>query len=288
MVLISIVIGLVLEKYCDMGKVLSRFTWFPAYLRTCQPILAPCARLTPFLAVALAVLLPVIIIGLLYWMVCGWLFGVVGLLFNIIILIYCLGPATLHSQWQAYLNTKQTHDATTASAAMADLSSDLPEYTPDETTALPSLSQHLLLQAYCRLFAVLFWFTVFGWVGALVYRLIAQSRTATLDDPLDGIARASACIQAGLDWIPTRVFALILMLVGTFGPAFGVWCRHLISGLERSYAIIINTASAALSLPATSTHDDVLAGKETALLIERSLIVWVVAVALLTIGRLIG
>ena len=85
MVLISIVIGLALEKCCNIGRILYRFTWFSSYLRCCRPLLVPCTKITPFLAVTIAVLLPVIIVGLLYWALHGWIFGLVGFLIGLIV-----------------------------------------------------------------------------------------------------------------------------------------------------------------------------------------------------------
>lgn len=286
MVLISIVIALVLEKLVDLGRLLRRFGWFSAYLAVGRPLFAPCLKVTPMLAVVVAAILPILVFGLIYLLLHNWIFGLIGLLLNIAILIYCIGPVTLHSQWQAYVAAKQANDSAAIASAADALFSELPETNSEETTK--PIVGDLVLQAYLRIFAVLFWFTVLGWVGALGYRLIAQCRVASDEDnELSGFARAAACLQRILDWIPARVFALMLMVVGAFSPAFGVWIRHVIKGLDSSYALIVSTAMAALSPPATA-KDDILVGKEAALLIERSLIVWIVIVALLTIGRFIG
>lgn len=290
MVLISIVIALALEKFIDIGRILCRFTWFGRYVGCSRPLLTPCIKIHPMLAVAVAVLLPVIVVGLLYCLIQGWIFGLLGWLMSTAILIYCLGPATLYQQWQAYLAAKQAKDSTAMANVTTAWSADLPDNgaDPAQTSTASPIVRSLLLQAYCRLFAILFWFTVFGWMGALVYRLVAQCRVTepTEDVDLTGFSKASAWLQSVLDWIPSRVFALTLMVVGAFSPAFGIWIRHIISGLGSSYPLIVDTAIAALSSPATAT-DEALVGKEAALLIERSLIVWVVIVALLTIGHLI-
>ncbi|MCD6055821.1 MAG: hypothetical protein K0R12_783 [Gammaproteobacteria bacterium] len=288
MILISIVLGLFLEKCCDMGKILRRFNWFSAYLRICSSFLSRCAKITPFLSLLVAVLIPVLIIALIYYPLHHATFGLLGIVLNIFILVYCLGPQSFLSQWKAYQAAATNRDQT----AMAQLEGSLGinESNKSESASANAnrVAKGLLLQAYYRLFAVLIWFTIFGWAGALIYRLVAESAADHENSPsIGGFVEAAQWVQKVLDWVPVRLASLAFIVAGSFNPAFGVWMRSVLSGLEKNQTILVETGVAALSLK-EKEDEPAIVGKETVVLIERSLVIWVVVVALLTIGHLVG
>ena len=114
--------------------------------------------------IALALVVPLLVAGLLQVALDQPLWGFVGLLFDIVVLFWCWGPRDLDLDVAAILDAP---DATSRRAAAARL------YPPGIEPRLDgaSLVEAVFRNASRRWFGVLFWFCVLGPFGALLYRL---------------------------------------------------------------------------------------------------------------------
>src|SRR5689334_21915619 len=98
MAFIIILVALLIERFLDWSH-LRRWGWLPRYHSFLQSFRRPLpAELTLFLFIAI----PLLIVGLLDVLLSGWFFGFIKLVFGILVLVYCLGPANLWGQ--AYLS----------------------------------------------------------------------------------------------------------------------------------------------------------------------------------------
>ena len=165
--------------------------------------------------IALALLPPLLVAGLLQWALDAPWLGIVGLAFGIGVLFWCWGPRDLDLDVDAVVDAP---DAAARAAAVARLS----PHGSDTPTVLAAVFH----AARRRWFGVLFWFLVLGATGALLYRLAAL---AAEDDasllPADNAAGAKRLL-AWLDWPVSQLMALFMALVGDYDTVYTAWKQH--------------------------------------------------------------
>jgi AmpE protein len=162
-------------------------------------------------------LLPVLVpVAILQWLLDGPVFGLVGLLFDIIVLVYAWGPRDLDVDVEAIIDAP---DAQARRAAMARLGLG-----PDAAIDGPVLVEAVFRNALRRWFGVLFWFLLLGPVGALLYRLVALSSEGDYAGALPHDTRLGArTLHAILDWPVAQLMTLAMALVGNFDTVFTAW-----------------------------------------------------------------
>jgi len=140
----------------------------------------------------------------------------------------------------------------------------------------------LLLQTYQHIFSVLFWYCLFGPVGLVLY--ISVNALAQTAGNSGSLQEYFSKTQGVLDWVPVRLLGLSFALVGSFSVVFKLWISKLFDGIADPKALLIEWGQAALKVE--STGADSL--ESTIRLIDRSLLVWLVAILLLSISVFIG
>src|SRR3990167_3752574 len=139
-------------------------------------------HLSPYLILLFSAIPWLILVALIHWMIQGWLYGFLKLLFDIIILLYCFGPRNL---WADAFLCIQAFTQTDA------------------------------------VFADLIWFTILGPVGAVLYRVIALTSVDSLRDKVaPDLSQSAFLVAMILDWIPVRLFTFLFALGGAFVQVF--------------------------------------------------------------------
>ncbi len=289
MTLIAILAGLLLERMLEHVQHLRRYeryhdyvVWMREHLRgeRWQGRLGVLALLTPLLLVT----------AWLQTGLDGALFGLLGLVFAITVLVFCLGPCDLGlelTEYRAALTADNDELATRLARAL------LGTEPPDDMDAQARAVTHAVLtQANGRIFGVLFWFAMLGPFGAVLYRAVAElCRLLVLTH--DDYAWAARRLGKILDWPPARLTAFGYALSGDFEAAVLRW-RNLHAdaahwGLSAD-DILIATGTGALDLDADSrdnfTWDQVLQSAMS--LVWRTLVMWVFVIALLTLAGWAG
>ena len=187
-------------------------------------------------------LLPVIATALVLYIFGGWFFGLVGLVINVVVLLYACGRGDYLAQMQAY-RFSMTH---LDKQAVFDAADQYYSVKGDDLASVHNqVRQKISYQAYDRWFAVAFWFLILGAPGALLYRICHIVSAASSDaeeafsseasenfasDPADDLTGDSAAsyrycssyandtntILGFMDWLPARLWALIIGLCGDF------------------------------------------------------------------------
>ena len=138
----------------------------------------------------------------------------------------------------------------------------------------------LLTKVYQALYGMIFWFTLFGPVGLVLYYVTKffntyfQQHQSSEAKELGFYAQR---ILAILDWIPMRLFTLSFALVGHFSNVFKVWAKSLLDGFDLEMSLITHCGQAVVN-----TLEDAIS------LLNRVLVVWLVVIALVTIGLVLG
>jgi membrane protein required for beta-lactamase induction len=135
-------------------------------------------------------------------------------------------------------------------------------------------------KVYRDLFAMLFWFTVFGPVGLTLYYLVYYFNQYFHDNPSSESKELyvySQKVLAVMDWVPERLFTFCFALVGHFGNVFKIWIKSMLGGLDPQLQLVSQCGQAVVK-----TTEDAVS------LLNRVLIVWLVVIALVTIGLILG
>src|SRR3990167_4063793 len=150
MTFLVIFIALLVERFFDWSNI-RRWNWLTAYAHV---ISQRFSQLPSFVILLIVILPGIIVVGLVEYFLRGWLYGFLDFLYQLCFFIYCLGPQNL---WADTLHSS-SHDHNATSETDASLS-----LTEQSTN-------NIFVAANQRLFAVLFWYFIFGPIGAFLYR----------------------------------------------------------------------------------------------------------------------
>lgn len=215
-------------------------------------------------------------------------FDIAWFVFAVIVLVYTLGPREVEADIDGILRASDTLRRDEAVVRLQHDEEPLPWFAP-------ALVEAAFYAALRRRFGVLFWFFVFGPVGAFGYRLAQWlGRQASL--ALDGDTRTAARRLAdALDWIPAHLMVFAMALVSDFDAVVGAWKHwHRQSGsprsrLEPDFLGAVARAGVDADVEAGDGYvqdvSDPLAELEDARrVIRRVLVVWLAVVAVIVLG----
>jgi len=225
MSLITILIALFLERFAGTLDDMRQFRWLGSYARWMREFLEGMGVSDGTVQFVITILPPLVLLALVALTVHGVVLGLLDIILGVFILLLCLGPRDLNDQVDAYVEAGAMKDEERQKRHAQDLlgNEEVPEAPQERTRAVVKA---IFSEANERLFAVLFWFAVLGPLGALIYRMGGLLKAPSEDQPVAFMA-AAARLQALMDWIPARLFALGYGLVGSFDAAFAVLARSL-------------------------------------------------------------
>ncbi|CAN7240756.1 hypothetical protein LJR168_003354 [Pseudoxanthomonas sp. LjRoot168] len=211
--LVAVVLALVLGHVAPtLVASLRRYAWYDAWLHWLGESAGGAWQARHGIALALVPVL--LVVALLQWLLDGPVYGLVGLVFDIAVLVYAWGPRDLDVDVEAVIDA---HDAPSRRAAIARLG------LTGETAALdgPALVEAVFANALRRWFGVLFWFLLLGPVGAMLYRLAVHSRASEALPEQN--RRGTQVLTTALEWPVAQLMTLAMALVGNFDTVFTAW-----------------------------------------------------------------
>ncbi len=259
MKLIALLIGLLIERLATHLFHLRELRWLDRVIDSGCALserLGGAPAILPVVLLAILLMLPVLAVVVLLG---DTLFGFPYLLLAIVVLFFSLGPKDIGEEVDDYCSAVEADDEERVrQTAKALLERDVPE---DPWERIENVEQAVFVQANNRLFAVVFWFVVFGPAGAWAYRVTDLLRRRAVFNAVrvadDGgqaarIAAASSQLHSWLAWFPARITALGYALAGSFDGGLSAWrgaaqSSQLTSG-ERSEQLLGRVGVAALAL----------------------------------------
>lgn len=284
MTLISILLGLALEYFAGSLDRFRKFDWFDTYFNWLE---TNCQRFPLWDGaggVVLTLALPVLLLLLIAYIL-GKLSIIFPLILAIIVFIYSLGPNlnTLLSNYTQALEGNIEEDIALIETSL-DLKTEAGGYNSTITVS------GLLLRSHEHIFGVIFWFIILGMSGALIYCL-----TIVLKRKFDGVhggySMAVDDLHNILMWPSARLLAVGFALSGSLVDTLEAWRRIPGDSLRNSPEVIVETGLGALQYAENLENNDDDAKsqyiqwvKEVQALINRSLIIWLTVLGIMTIG----
>ncbi len=269
--------ALVIERFFDWSH-LRNWSWFIA----CQRMAG--SKLTGKSAdvvLAGAILPVVLVVAFLQYVLEDTLYGVGGLVFELAVFLYCLGPQNLWADTFACLNALVQGDAALAAEKLKS-SFGLSDMSFAQSVHRQFLDS-LFSQANQRVFAVVFWFFVLGPVGAVLYRLVSISASSSLKEAaVPDMTKDARKVEAVMDWVPVRCLTFMFALGGNFANVFVAWKRNVGAGLSSNQSMLMDCGLAALNYTeADQLPTDGSVERNTISLLDRSFLISLAAILVL-------
>jgi membrane protein required for beta-lactamase induction len=223
------------------------------------------------------------------------LFGLLWLAASVAILLYCLGPNDLDALVNRYIEAVDSGEESDIRASATALIKDEPP--TSEPARSQAVAEGVLYQANQNLFSVLFWFIILGPIGAMGYRIATWLPTMEQAKTDPDFHLNSKQLVVILDWIPARITAFCYAIAGSFEDALYGWRSYHENRFsefdDSNSGTLIATGGGAMRLSTliNEAHEGVQSfsflAKSAKALVWRSLVVYLVLVALLTFSGLV-
>ncbi len=283
MALICILFGIIFERVSDTLENLRNFDWYDRYSQWLLDALPLNSSEHPKITLLLMLLPLLLATGVLQFWFADSLLGLIELLFGIVVFAYCLGPVDINRQVDRYLAAREQGDEDAARDQASQIMQQEAPHDPDQQTL--GVMRAVLHESNDRFFAVIFWFVLLGPLGALLYRLTSHTMRTTQQPSL---AMAATQLHAILAWAPAHLVAIGYALTGDYEGAkqeYSSKARH--DDLrEANYLTLITAGQGALKV--CSPGEETACVRSARGLVLRTLVVWLAAVAILTLTGLIA
>lgn len=237
--------------------------------------------------VALLLLPPVVAVWLLQSWITGWFGGLGGMVLSLVMMVFAFSDEHSDQLVEVFVTAWRSGDREGARRATATLNGVVVLQVPDER--LPETAvRGLFCHSHERVFGVIFWLVLLGPVGAFAYHLIVLARRFAgrqtgsergFGDAIEGLAWL-------VGWLPSHATAGAFALAGSFIHCLEGWreARRL-PEKDSNAQLLAATGLGALGLGSNNSVRDLLDQTlhDARSLIRRAIMVWLVAIALLTL-----
>lgn len=276
MTFIVLLIALLVERFFDWSH-LRHWFWYPSFERLIMKRLPN----VPSYGILAAAIIPLILILMLFThLLNGALYGFPMLVFQVFVLLYCFGPQNLWADAFASINALVQSDAQIASDKLKATFGISPS--GDKQTLHRQLIDQIFIQSNRRVFAVVFWYSLLGLGGALLYRLVSLSATPQnmAEDNLPELRQSGCIVESVLDWIPARLFTFLFALGGHFSKVLMCWPKKAVLGLSGNESLLGECGAAALGDDQGLLPDDGSMERNALSLLDRVFIIVLVLAAI--------
>lgn len=306
---ISVLFALLLEQARPLSRGNPVHRSLRAWVRWCTRNFDAGKSFHGWLAWGCSVGGPTLVVMAIYWLLDSLLGWPVALAWNIVVLYGTLGFRQFSFHFTRIRDALADGDEQTARKLMANWQQiDTSELPRDEIVR--HVIEHSVLSAHRHVFGVLFWFSLLaifgvGPAGAVLYRLsefVARywqhTSKAHYQPVSEAVKQTANGAWTALDWLPSRITALSFAVVGSFEEAIDCWRNYELRFVGDNDGIILAATSGAVNirLHAADRLSEPFAGQVPELthlavvvgLVWRTVVMWMVLLALLTLARLLG
>lgn len=259
-----------------------------------------------WLAWGLSVVVPSALVCSIHWALVWTLGWVAAVIWNVAILYATLGFRQFSHHFTAIRDALHAGDEEQSRQLLAN-------WMRMDASALPRseivrhVIEHSILSAHHHVFGVFAWYSLLaamglGPAGAVLYRVseylsaFASRPMQPASQPVSPAVRANATHAWWLiDWVPARITALSFAFVGSFEEAVDSWRKYAASFPDDNNGVVLAATAGAVNVelgPKESgsagqtpepSHLRLVVG-----LVWRTVVLWMVFLALLSLARLLG
>lgn len=269
----------------------------------------------------ITILGPALLVVLVHWLLAFGLGWWVAILWNVALLYVTLGFRQFSHHFTGIREALENGDEDPARELLAQWQQVQVGQIP-RSEIVRHVIEYSIIAAHRHVFGVFFWYAALsliglGPVGAVIYRLTefahrrwhAPSSDGSL--PSEVLRSVSARAWQAIDWLPSRMTAVGFAVVGSFEDAMDGWRHHAQNFPTDNDGVILAATAGAINIrlggaalqPADEESDTVATpgssstpGREANLshfaqvvgLVWRTVILWLLLLALLTMANLVG
>ncbi|WP_273824759.1 MULTISPECIES: regulatory signaling modulator protein AmpE [Pseudomonas] len=233
----------------------------------------------PWVILSLLVLLPVVLLGLLLMVLQPVAYGLLALPVHLLVVVYSLGRGDLLAALGPFRDAWRRGDLQAGvHVARRDMNLTCAE---NGEELLEKVQGYLLWQAYQSFFAVIFWYFLLGPVAALSYRLLALAAEHSQNPAL---AERATLLRHAFDWLPVRLLAASLALVGNFVAVSRIMLHELLNWDISARQLIEKVGRVAGEVPTSAEGPDGVSSLDSLWeLLLRAAVLWYAGFALWTV-----
>jgi AmpE protein len=291
MKLIALILGFGLEHVASQLLHLRELRWFDAYFDIGLQRAKRSPKILAWVIIALLIALPMVPVLIVDFQLSEadirW--DLSYIVFSLLVVFVCLGPRDLGNEIDEYCKALDKADSELAGRILFELS----EAERREINDVEVIEEAVFIQAPNRIFGVVFWFVVLGPVGAWLFRVsdLLRRRTAfeaVRDPELRNVPlRMIEAFHGVLLWVPVRLSAIGYALSGSFDDALNGWREHEraepLPLHRRNDRLAASVGKAAMAGVLAGNESSSAAARHAMRLVTRSLFMWLIVIALMTI-----
>lgn len=278
MVLITVLIVLAAEFYFRWGAEYRSLAWFDTIQLKISDTLGDKPFFEGWGGVACVLLTPVLILALFVSAFHGSLYYLVLFLTSVVVLFLSLGPKPLLETYQNYFDAMDRGDSEAAYLTLEQ--EGLLTNLPDSDSLVRNVTRSILVESQTRYFGVIFWFVFLGPFGAIFYRTAHYYYELCLKNENEEHAELLIQLIHWLDWAPARFTSILFLLTGDFANAFYRVKEFFVDFAADNRHLISETGLAALGLDLHSSNEAVKENQDAFALVDRTIIMYMVAAAI--------
>lgn len=219
---------------------------------------------------------PLVLVGLLIWIVDDLAYGVIALLTHALLLLLCVGRNDPLGSMLTQLEQAWQRGDQEAASLVAERDLDIHAANAEELAV--AVRMRLVWEVCTGYLIPAFWYLLLGPLGAITYRLFERMQQH-MGHPLQPLA---ASLTHALEWLPARLMALSMALVGHFEKTLAALGGLLLQWDVSATQVTGLCAEAALAPEATRLDRHAVI-QPVRRLLQRSMLVWAVVIAFLSV-----
>lgn len=315
----AIFLALVLEQVRPLKTDNQLFSGVERWIHWTVRTLDAGARSQAWITWGMTILGPATLAMLVHWLLTWGLGWWVAVLWNVALLYATLGFRQFSHHFTGIREALEDGDEPKARELLASWQQVQVGQIP-RSEIVRHVIEYSVIAAHRHVFGVFFWYAALsiiglGPVGAVIYRLTELAQRRWQEPAADGSwashALQSVSVRAwqAMDWLPSRMTALGFAIVGSFEDAMDGWRHHAQNFPQDNDGVILAATSGAInirlggaSLKATDEEERIgssggsTPGRIASVshfaqvvgLVWRTVIMWLLLLALLTMANLLG
>lgn len=294
---VALLLGLGIERLLTNLFHLREFRWLDPWIDRVYGQLASTSMAGAVAGICVYAFVAVLPVALVAGMLSGTLLQIPYFVLAIVVLLLSLGPRDLITETRDYCAAVQDGRAEDVARIVRELREG--EAPRDDDAQIGAVRRAVFIQANNRIFAVVFWFILFGPTGAWLFRVIdlmrrrlayEYSRDEGAGEPTPFI-RAVRTVHGVLAWPSAHLLLLGYALAGSFEGGLAAWRSYASRRAQEFYAatndlldVVGNGASAPQPIPDGTPPAAARVHEAMQLVIRTLWLIWAPVIALLTLS----